>query len=73
MNFVLVNGRTPFRKSFCVLCDKPISEEGYLRDIRTRLCYCGLACYALQSKSGMLLLEVHSRASSGGSERARAH
>ena len=63
MNFVLVNGRTPFRQSFCVLCSNPIGEGGYLRDIRTRLCYCGLACYALQSKSGMLLLEIHSKAS----------
>ena len=73
MNFVVVNGRTPFRKSFCAHCSNPLGEEGYLRDIRTRLCYCGLACYAVQSKSGMLLLEMHSKASSGGSERARAH
>ena len=63
MNFVLVNGRTPFRKDFCVLCSKPIGEEGYLRDIRTQLCYCGLTCYAVQSKSGMLLLEIQSKAS----------
>jgi hypothetical protein len=63
MNFVLVNGRTPFRKNFCVLCSKAIGEAGYLRDIRTRFCYCGLACYAVQSKSGMLLLEIHSKAS----------
>jgi hypothetical protein len=63
MNFVLVNGRTPFRQSFCVLCSKPIGEGGYLRDVQTRLCYCGLACYALQSKSGKLLLEIHSKAS----------
>ena len=32
MNFVLVNGRTPFRKNFCVLCSNPIGEEGYLRE-----------------------------------------
>lgn len=63
MNFVLVNGRTPFRKNFCVLCSNPIGEEGYLRDIRTQLCYCGLTRYAVQSKSGMLLLEIQSKAS----------
>jgi hypothetical protein len=63
MNFVMVNGRTPFRQSFCVLCSKPIGESGYLRDIRTRLCYCELSCYALQSKSGTLLLEIQSKAS----------
>ena len=73
MNFVVVNGRTPFRKSFCVHCSNPLGEDGYLRDIRTRLYYCGLACYAVQSKSGMLLLEMHSKASSGEFERARAH
>jgi hypothetical protein len=63
MKFVLVNGRMPFRKNFCALCAKSIGEGGYLRDIRTRLCYCELACYALQSKSGMLLLEIQSKAS----------
>jgi len=46
-----------------VLCSNPIGEEGYLRDIRTQLCYCGLTCYAVQSKSGMLLLEIQSKAS----------
>ena len=63
MNFVLVNGRTPFRQNICVLCSEPIGEGSYLRDIRTRLCYCGLACYALQSKSGMLVLEIQAKAS----------
>jgi hypothetical protein len=63
MNFVLVNGRKPFRQSFCARCAEPIGEGGYLRDIRTRLCYCGWGCYALQSRSAMLLLEMQSEAS----------
>jgi hypothetical protein len=63
MNFVLVNDRTPFRKNFCVICSKPVGEEGYLREIRTRLCYCGPACYAFQSNSGTLLMEIQCRAS----------
>ena len=46
MKFVLVNGRSPLRQSFCVLCCEPIVEGRYLRDIRTRLCYCGATCYA---------------------------
>jgi len=49
MKFLLVNGRTPLRKSLCVFCALPIGEGGYLRDIRTRLCYCGAECYALHS------------------------
>jgi hypothetical protein len=47
VKFVLVNGRTPFRKDLCGLCSEPIGEGGYLRDIRTRLYYCGAECYAL--------------------------
>jgi hypothetical protein len=63
MKFVLVNGRTPFRQSFCVLCCEPIGEGGYLRDIRTRLCYCGAACYADKSGNGRMLLEHQAKAS----------
>lgn len=64
MKFVLVNGRMPFRKSFCGLCCELIGERGYLRDIRTRLCYCGTACYALKSgNAGILLLEKQAKAS----------
>jgi hypothetical protein len=62
MKFVLVNGRTPYRKSLCVLCAVPIGE-GYLRDIRTRLCYCGAECYALQSGKAMMLPENQAKAS----------
>ena len=63
MKFVLVNGRTPVRKSFCVLCAVPIAEGGYLRDIRTRLCYCGEECYALQSAKAVVLAENQAKAS----------
>ena len=63
MKFVLVNGRTPFRQSFCVLCCERIGEGSYLRDIRTRLCYCGVACYAAKSGNGRMLLEQQAKAS----------
>jgi hypothetical protein len=54
MRYVLVNGRTPSRKSLCVFCAVPIGEGGYLRDIRTRLCYCDAECYLLQSAKAVI-------------------
>jgi hypothetical protein len=44
MKFVLINGRTPCRESFCVLCCEPIGDT-YLREIATQLSYCGYKCY----------------------------
>jgi len=61
--FVLVNGRTPVQAKFCELCCAPISESGYLRDIRTRLCYCGAECYALKSGTAVILFENQAKAS----------
>jgi hypothetical protein len=62
MRFVVVNGRTPCPQSSCVLCCKPI-EASYLREIETRLSYCGQSCYAEHCKSAVRLLESHARAS----------
>jgi hypothetical protein len=62
MRFVLVNDRTPVRRSFCVLCCEPIGE-GYVRDVGTRLCYCDVECYALHCRSAAALLESRVRAS----------
>jgi hypothetical protein len=44
MQFVLVNDRSPLSQSFCTLCCEPI-QEGYVREIATRLSYCGHKCY----------------------------
>jgi len=63
MNFALVNGRTPYGKRICGLCSQPIGQEGYVRDIRTQLCYCSMKCYAAQCGSPMTLLEERARAS----------
>jgi hypothetical protein len=63
MKFVLVNGRTPFRKSLCVLCSVPIDEGGYLRDIRTRLCYCSAECYVSQFAKAAMLPKDQAKAS----------
>ena len=44
MQFVLVNGRSPRPQAFCTVCCEPI-REGYVREIATRLSYCGHKCY----------------------------
>jgi hypothetical protein len=63
MKFVLVNGRTPFRRVLCGRCSEPIGEGGYLRDIRTRLCYCRAECYTLTSSNAAIRLEEQAKAS----------
>ncbi|MET3907296.1 hypothetical protein ABID59_001627 [Bradyrhizobium sp. S3.3.6] len=50
MRFILVNGRTPFRKTFCLWCCEEISGS-YLRDVRTLLPYCDHECYALHHEA----------------------
>jgi hypothetical protein len=62
MRFVLVNGRTPFRKSFCVLCCEQMGAT-YLREIRTGLPYCDYECYEFHCKSAVLALTKRARAS----------
>jgi hypothetical protein len=62
MRFILVNGRTPCPRSFCVLCCEPIGAK-YLREIETRLSYCDHNCYDIHCKSAVLLLENSARAS----------
>ena len=72
MNFVLVNGRTPHGESFCGLCCQRISRGGYVRDIRTRLCYCRVTCYAVHCGSTMMLLEERAKASRPASRTLQA-
>jgi hypothetical protein len=62
MRFVLVNGRTPCRQSFCALCCKPIGAS-YLREIETRLSYCDDRCYAAHYEDAVLAMGNHARAS----------
>ncbi len=62
MRYVLVNGRTPCRQSFCVMCKEPIGA-GYLREIGTHLIYCDHDCYADHCKSVVQFLEQQARAS----------
>jgi hypothetical protein len=58
VRFVLVNGRTPYPKSFCALCCKPIGAS-YLREIETRISYCDDKCYAEHCESAVLAIEYH--------------
>ncbi len=62
MRFVWVNGRTPCRQSFCVMCKEPIGA-GHLREIGTRLIYCDHDCYADHCKSAVRFLKQQTRAS----------
>jgi hypothetical protein len=62
MRFILVNGRTPRRRSFCALCWEPIGMS-YLREIETRLSYCDDKCYAEHCVGAALAIESHARAS----------
>lgn len=62
MKFVLVNGRTPRPESFCALCCEPIGES-YLRELTTRLSYCGHKCYLGHCKLAVSVLKERARAS----------
>jgi hypothetical protein len=44
MKFVLVNDIAPRKISICSACSRPL-EQGYLHDLSTLRCYCGIACY----------------------------
>ena len=62
MKFVLVNGRTPNRQTFCALCCDPIGEN-YLRELATGLSYCDHGCYLGDVKLAVPTLQYHARAS----------
>jgi hypothetical protein len=60
MRFILVNGRTPCRQSFCALCCQPIGAS-YLREIETQLSYCDDKCYAEHCIGAVMAIESHAR------------
>jgi hypothetical protein len=62
MRFILVNGRTPCQRCFCVMCYRPIGAN-YLREVGTQLAYCNHDCYADHCESAILLLDNRSKAS----------
>ena len=44
MKFVLVNNMTPRNPTVCAECSGPL-ERGYLHDLSTSKCYCGIGCH----------------------------
>jgi hypothetical protein len=62
MKFVVVNGRTPRPQSVCALCCKSIGAS-YVRELTTRLSYCGDNCYAGNCKVAAAMLPKRARAS----------
>ena len=50
MKFVLVNGRTPSPRAFCMQCCVLIGSS-YLREIATEHPYCDYQCYSLYRES----------------------
>jgi hypothetical protein len=71
MRFVLVNGRSPQRRSFCAMCDQPITAS-YLREIGTNLTYCNHNCYVDHCKSAILLLENQARGHAAAASKREA-
>src|SRR5215510_5323252 len=62
MKFILVNGRSLRRESFCSLCCETIGES-YLRELTTRLSFCNYDCYLGHCKPAFSVLKEHARAS----------
>ena len=50
MKFVLVNGRTPYPQTFCMLRCESI-KSGYLRATTTQYPYCDYECYSHSCES----------------------
>jgi hypothetical protein len=71
VRFILVNGRSPQRRSFCVMCDQPIATS-YLREIGTDLTYCNHNCYVDHCRSATLLLENQARRFTAAASRSEA-
>lgn len=44
MRYVVVNSRKPKVNNHCALCTATL-EQSYLRELSTRIKYCGLGCY----------------------------
>jgi hypothetical protein len=62
MTYILVSHRRPKNPSFCALCCEAI-EDGYLRELATRLLYCDQVCYGGHCKVAIVALEHRARAS----------
>jgi hypothetical protein len=61
MRFIVVNGRSPFRRFSCANCGEAIVNS-YLREITTHLYYCDQSCYFEHCKSAPKTLAHRTKA-----------
>lgn len=60
IRFILVNDRVPRSDPNCALCCKKI-EQGYVRELQTRLVYCDPQCFFGHQKMAFLAVENRAR------------
>ncbi len=65
MRFMLVNGRTPFRRFSCAQCGEAISNC-YLRDMTTQLYYCDQSCYSEHCTNAVMNLAHRTKVALAG-------
>jgi hypothetical protein len=58
MRYVLVNERVPKVNSYCALCLCQL-DNGYVRELSTRIKYCGIGCYTEHCMSALLTFGGH--------------
>jgi hypothetical protein len=61
MRYVLVNGRTPFRRFTCAACGEEIGNS-YLRETSTHLYYCDPGCYSDHCNTAVVAIANRTRA-----------
>jgi hypothetical protein len=71
MRYVLVNGRTPFRRFTCAACGEAISNS-YLREMSTHLYYCDPGCYSDHCDKAAVPPANHTRALAGTATNKRS-
>jgi hypothetical protein len=60
IRFVLVNDRVPRSDANCALCREKI-EQGYIRELQTRLVYCNPQCLSGHEKIALVAVEDRAR------------
>jgi hypothetical protein len=61
MRFILVNDRTPRADAYCALCCAKL-DAGYIRENKTKRCYCDCICVAGHPRMARLALGYPARA-----------
>lgn len=62
LRFILVNDRSPRAAKSCAFCCAPIDQHiSYVREISTRIIYCGCGCYLEHVNVTVLAIEYHRR------------